>query len=78
MTQKRSKPQRPWPRFQAVISRLPHRRGGYTVQDRWKQLTWFEGPGCTTGWYKSKKDAQDRADVYNQTFARGQLLRTSP
>ena len=38
---------------------------GYTVRDMNGSTTWFTGPKCTGGWYKRKKDAQERADILN-------------
>lgn len=50
-------------RYVATRSRI--RTYGYTVQDITGRTTYFIGPGCTCGWYKYKRDAIARAEVFN-------------
>lgn len=49
-----------------IADKSQTRKYGYTVRDVNNLTTWFIGPNCTGGWYKKKRDAQQRADVLNK------------
>jgi hypothetical protein len=41
------------------------RKYGYSIKAP-AHVTWAKGPGNTFGWYKRKRDAQQRCDELNQ------------
>lgn len=49
-----------------IATKSRSRHYGYTVQDTTGQNSSFIGPGCTGGWYKYKRDAKKRANIYNE------------
>ena len=62
------------PGREAMFTVVPStfRHYGYSIKAP-TDITWAKGPGNTFGWYKRKRDAQQRCDVLNRARTVEQL-----